>query len=76
MSLPKAVSQETASNPEEEIARLRLAMTAVRARLRENLADFNSPVRNAVREADLAIANDVVLTERIEEQVCRRNQIR
>ncbi|PYV49297.1 MAG: phosphoenolpyruvate--protein phosphotransferase [Acidobacteria bacterium] len=71
MSLPKAVSQETASNPEEEIARLRLAMTAVRARLRENLADFNSPVRNAVLEADLAIANDVVLTERIEEQVCR-----
>jgi phosphoenolpyruvate-protein phosphotransferase len=71
MSLPKAVSQETVVDSEHELARLELAMAAVRARIRQQLSNSSSPLGNAVLQADLSIANDVVFAERIEEHVSR-----
>ena len=71
MSLPKAISQETVVDSKQEIARLELAMAAVRARIRQQLSNSSSPLGNTVLQADLSIANDVVFADRIAEQVSR-----
>jgi multiphosphoryl transfer protein len=69
MSLPRGTAVQIASDPAEELARLRLAMAAVRDRIREKLNHSSSRVGDAVLQADLAIANDVVFAEKISERV-------
>lgn len=71
MSLPKAISQETAVDSKQELARLELAMVAVRARIRQQLSSSSSRLGNTVLQADLSIANDVVFADRIAELISR-----
>jgi len=70
MSLPQGVSDQTASDPNEELTRLRLATAAVRDRIREKISN-SDPLGNAVLRADLAMVDDVLLAQRIAEQVSR-----
>ena len=71
MSLPKGLAAEIATDPEEELKRIKRAITAVRDRIREKLNHSRSPLGEAVLQADLAMANDVVLAERLAEQVSK-----
>jgi len=71
MSLPKGLAAEIATDPEEELKRIKRAITAVRDRIREKLSHSRSSLGEAVLQADLAMANDVVLAERLAEQVSK-----
>ena len=69
-SLPRSESLPPALSPEEELARLERAFTAVRNRLRQKLSDSDAEP-DAVLKADLAMADDVLLAQRIVELVAR-----
>src|SRR6266852_1531342 len=71
MSLPKGLTAEIATDPEEELKRIKLAIAAVRERIREKLTHSSSPLGEAVLQADLAMANDVLLAEKLAEQVSK-----
>jgi len=71
MSLPKGLTAEIATDPEQELKRLRLAIAAVRERIREKLTHSSSPVGEAVLQADLAMANDVLLAGKLTEEVSK-----
>jgi multiphosphoryl transfer protein len=69
MALPKGLSTRIAGDPQWELEQIKRAMVAVRARIREKLTRSQSPTAAAVLQADLAIAGDVSLDEKLTEHV-------
>lgn len=69
MTLPRAVQAKPAPDPEQELERLKRAVTAVRGRIREKLGHAISPTVAAILQADLAIASDVSLAEKLADEV-------
>jgi multiphosphoryl transfer protein len=56
-------------NMQKELARIHEAVAAVRQRIGEQLKYAITPVSTAVLQADLAMANDVLLLEKLTEQI-------
>jgi phosphoenolpyruvate-protein phosphotransferase len=71
MALPSGLSARIALDPQLETGQIKRAMAAVRTRIREKLTHRNSPTETAVLEADLAIASDVSLDEKLMEHVAQ-----
>lgn len=71
MTLPEAPSAEAGSNPQRELEHIQRAVTAVRHRISEKLKYCITPTGTAVLQADLAIAGDVLLVEKLNQQVLR-----
>jgi len=71
MSLPAGLAAQSARDPREELRRVKLAIDAVRDRIRERLSQGSSPTGQAVLQADLAMANDILFADRIAEQVAK-----
>ena len=71
MSLPKQLMAGITTDPEEELKRLKLAIAAVRERIRAKLSHSSSRLGEAVLQADLAMANDALLAEKLVEQVSK-----
>ncbi|HZE80606.1 MAG TPA: phosphoenolpyruvate--protein phosphotransferase [Candidatus Polarisedimenticolia bacterium] len=71
ISLPKGLTAEIATDPEQELKRIKLAIAAVRERIGQKLTRSSSPLAEAVLRADLAMANDVLLAEKFAEQVSK-----
>jgi phosphoenolpyruvate-protein phosphotransferase len=69
MALPKGLSARIAADPQWELGQIKRAVAAVRARIREKLKHPQSPAEAAVLQADLAIASDVSLAEKLAEHV-------
>ena len=69
MALPSGLSTRIATDPQSELGQIKRALAAVRARIREKLAHPKSPTEAAVLQADLAIASDVSLAEKLTEHV-------
>ncbi len=70
-ALPKTPQTEAAGNPHQEVERIREAIAAVRHRIGEKLKHSLSATGTAVLQADLAMAGDVFLVEKLTEQVLR-----
>ena len=60
---------QSASDPHRELQRIKEAVTAVRHRIGEKLKHSVTPTGAAVLQADLAMAGDVFLVEKLTEQV-------
>jgi phosphoenolpyruvate-protein phosphotransferase len=71
MALPSGLSTRIATDPQAELGQLKRAMGAVRARIREKLSQQQSPTEAAVLQADLAIASDPSLAEKLTEHVAQ-----
>jgi multiphosphoryl transfer protein len=71
MTLPGNVGTEPASDPHRELERIKEAVAAVRRRIGEKLKYSLTPTGTAVLQADLAMAGDVFLVEKLAEQVLR-----
>jgi fructose-specific PTS system IIA-like component len=71
MTLPASFASGNGSTPQDELARIKEAISAVRHRIGERLKYSVTPVGAAVLQADLAIASDVTLVEQLTEQVLR-----
>jgi len=69
MTLPRDLKARPASDPQSELAQIKRAMAAVRGRIQEKLAHPQSPTEAAVLQADLAIASDVSLSQKLAEHV-------
>ncbi len=69
MALPRDLKARAASDPQAELAQIKRAMAAVRGRIQEKLAHPQSPTEAAVLQADLAIASDVSLSQKLAEHV-------
>ncbi len=69
MTLPRELKTRVASDPRSELAQIKRAITAVRARIQEKLSHPQSPTEAAVLQADLAMASDVSLAEKLAEHV-------
>ena len=69
--LPQGLSSRTAADPEQELERFTRALGIVRRRIRQKVAQVTSSVAENILLADLAIANDVSLTETVREAVGR-----
>ena len=69
MALPRDMKARAASDPQSEQAQIKRAMAAVRARIQEKLAHPQSPTEAAILQADLAIASDVSLSQKLAEHV-------
>jgi phosphoenolpyruvate-protein phosphotransferase len=69
ITFPEKVPARTASDPHRELARIKEAVDAVRHRIREKLKHSLSATGTAVLQADLAIAGDVFLAQKLTEQV-------
>ncbi len=69
MALPRDLKARAASDPQSELAQIKRAMAAVRGRIQEKLAHPQSPTEAAVLQADLAIASDVSLAQKLAEHV-------
>ena len=69
MALPRDLKGQAASDPQSELAQIKRAMAAVRGRIQEKLAHPQSPTEAAVLQADLAIASDVSLSQKLAEHV-------
>jgi len=65
-----AISEHTSNDPREELARLQIAMHTVSERIRKKIAEVDA-VGNAILKAHLAMAEDVLLAERLGEQISR-----
>ena len=68
LSMPTEIPEQAVTGPGEELARLKLAIAAVREKIRERIARSGG-LGSAVLRADLAIANDVLLSQRLRDQV-------
>jgi phosphoenolpyruvate-protein phosphotransferase len=69
MALPRDLKTRAASDPQSELAQIKRAMAAVRGRIQEKLAHPQSPTEAAVLQADLAIASDVSLSQKLAEHI-------
>jgi multiphosphoryl transfer protein len=69
MTLPDHSRPATPTDPQHELDRIKDALTAVRHRISEKLKYSLTPTGTAVLQADLAIAGDVSLIEKLREQV-------
>ena len=69
MALPRDLKGRAASDPQSELAQIKRAMAAVRGRIQEKLAHPQSPTEAAVLQADLAIASDVSLSQKLAEHI-------
>jgi multiphosphoryl transfer protein len=69
MSLPRDLKARAASDPQSELAQIKRAVAAVRGRIQEKLAHPQSPTEAAVLQADLAIASDVSLSQKLAEHI-------
>jgi multiphosphoryl transfer protein len=69
MTLPASVESQTATNPSQELQHIKEAVAAVRHRIGEKLKYSLTPTGAAVLQADLAMAGDVFLVEKLTEQV-------
>jgi multiphosphoryl transfer protein len=69
--LPENISAPVASHPDQELEQLRDAVAAVRRRIGEKLKHSPTATGAAVLQADLAMAGDVSLVEKVTEQVLR-----
>jgi fructose-specific PTS system IIA-like component len=69
-SLPRSFSEHTEVSPSEELDRLQRAIAAVRERIKGKI-DNSSELGSAMLQAHMAILDDVLLGQRIEEQVSR-----
>lgn len=69
MTLPRGLSERVVTDPQAELGQIKRAIVAVRARIREKLAYLKSPMETAVLQADLAIASDVSLAQKLTEHV-------
>jgi multiphosphoryl transfer protein len=69
MSLPTGVGARSESDPQKDLARITGAVNAVRQRIGEKLKYSLTPAGTAVLQADLAMAGDVLLLEKLREQV-------
>lgn len=69
MALPTGLSARTAVDSPLELAQIKRALAAVRARIREKLAHQQSSTETAVLQADLAIASDVSFAAKLTEHV-------
>jgi phosphoenolpyruvate-protein phosphotransferase len=71
LTLPDKLSLPPASDPQREMERITDAVAAVRRRIGEKLKHSPNAIGTAVLQADLAIAGDVFLVEKLTEQVRR-----
>jgi fructose-specific PTS system IIA-like component len=69
MTLPKRLSERVATDPQSELGQIKRAIAAVRSRIREKLTHPKSFTETAVLQADLAIASDVSLAQKLTEHV-------
>ena len=69
MALPRELKTRAASDPQAELAQIKRAIAAVRARIQEKLTHPQSPTETAVLQADLAMASDVSLAQKLAEHV-------
>ena len=69
MVLSGNVGPSIATNVQEELTRIDVAIEAVRERIGERLKYAITPVGTAVMQADLAMAKDVLLAEKLKEQI-------
>lgn len=69
MALPRELKTRAASDPQSELAQIKRAIAAVRARIQEKLAHPQSRTETAVLQADLAMASDVSLAQKLAEHV-------
>jgi multiphosphoryl transfer protein len=71
MTLPHGLQAKSASDPEQELQRLKRAVSTVRGRIREKLTHAVSATAAAILQADLAMAGDVSLSQMLAEEVSR-----
>ncbi len=69
IALPASQGTQTASDPHRELQRIKEAVAAVRQRIGEKLKHSATPTGAAVLQADLAIAGDTFLIEKLTEHV-------
>jgi fructose-specific PTS system IIA-like component len=69
MALPNNISGAVASDPDQELEQIRNAVAVVRRRIGEKLKHSPTATGAAVLRADLAMAGDVFLVEKVTEQV-------
>ena len=69
MTLPKVAGNPSAGDLQKELGRVEEAIGAVRHRIGEKLKYSLTPTGSAVLQADLAMAGDVLLLEKLREQV-------
>jgi phosphoenolpyruvate-protein phosphotransferase len=67
--LPKKAEPSNNGNPKRELERVQEAVTAVRDRIGEKLKYSITPMGTAVLQADLAIAGDVLLIQKLRERI-------
>jgi phosphoenolpyruvate-protein phosphotransferase len=71
MTLPREIKSDAVHNPQHELERIKDAVSAVRHRIGEKLKYSLTPTGTAVLQADLAMAGDVFLVLKLNEQILR-----
>ncbi|PYX32895.1 MAG: phosphoenolpyruvate--protein phosphotransferase [Acidobacteria bacterium] len=71
MTLPSSLSTPNKTDSQKELDHIKDAVAAVRRRIGEKLKYSITPAGTAVLQADLAMASDVFLVEKLTEQVLR-----
>lgn len=71
MTLPSSLSTPNKTDSQMELDHIKDAVAAVRRRIGEKLKHSITPTGTAVLQADLAMASDVFLVEKLTEQVLR-----
>ncbi len=71
MTLSANLDSPAANDPVRELERIKEGVAAVRHRIVEKLKYSLTPTGTALLQADLAMANDVLLVEKLSEQVLR-----
>ena len=69
VTLPENLGPQAAGDAQRELERIQEAVTKVRHRLNQQLKYAMTPTGTAVLQADLALAGDVLLVEKLTEQV-------
>src|SRR5438477_9197916 len=69
MALSRTVNSAVAGDRQQELERIKEAVSAVRHRIGERLKYAITPIGAAVLQAELAMASDVLLLEKLTEQV-------
>lgn len=69
MTLPDNLRTQEGTDSQRELERIKEAVAAVRHQISEKLKYSLTPAGAAVLQADLAMANDVLLVEKLQEQV-------
>src|SRR5580698_5287263 len=69
MALPRELKTRAASDPQSELAQIKRAIVAVRARIQDKFFNHTAPTEAAVLQADLAMASDVSLAQKLAEHV-------